>query len=152
MQLLGTHVGGRTCHFTIRLIICLNTGGNGSTSSSLMIPGGFPSLSWYTKSKVITHKKYQTNQKQLVLVTKCQEGLWNYHCIIITATKLNGNTPFPTHPLPWFRIRTSCRYSNKTEKIRRVIKNHMLPKSKCSCHSGIWEPSNVLFLQLMSLI
>ena len=46
MQLSGTQVAGRTCHLTNLFIICLNNGGNGSTSASLTMPGGFPYLSW----------------------------------------------------------------------------------------------------------
>lgn len=49
MQLSGMHVGGSTCHLTILFIICLNKCGSGSTSSSLIMPGGLPYLS-YKKS------------------------------------------------------------------------------------------------------
>lgn len=45
MQLSGTQEGGSTCHLISRLIVVRRRGGMGSTTSSRIIPGGFPFLS-----------------------------------------------------------------------------------------------------------
>lgn len=103
MQLLGTAVGGRTCHPTSLLMIDTNKGGRGSTSSSRIIPGGFPFLSCQSKFK-------GNNQYQIAELIKVKWlvtigfRLQTHHCIIVTTAKLNSYTAFPAHPLSWFWI------------------------------------------------
>lgn len=79
MQLSGTHVGGKTCHLTSRLIVVRKRGGMGSTTSSRKIPGGFPSLSCKSKHpnrRTINSHLKEKHQKLIV------------HCLIANTSKV----------------------------------------------------------------
>lgn len=144
IQLFGTHVIGKTCHLTILLIICLNKGGKGSTSSSLRIPGGFPFLSCNMKFSTNTRKTEENKE------LKSRKTV-NYHCIVITTTKLYRNTTFTTHPFPRFWIRTFYKYS-KCINTKSNTAIHANTRDNRLIHSKLFQPKVQWIVRVLKLI